>query len=66
VLVPGAWAAQDTVLLAWDMNAAAQGRQPALYLVDVSGHSAQRLEGLSLAQGMRLAWWSARRARSWR
>jgi dipeptidyl aminopeptidase/acylaminoacyl peptidase len=56
LLLPAAWDSTATTLLAWDMRAASAGQPPALYRVDVSAHSVERLDGCSVAQGTRLAW----------
>ncbi len=56
LLVPSAWDSTADTLLAWDMHAASAGQPPALYRVDVSAHSVERMDGYSVAQGTRLAW----------
>lgn len=56
LLIPAAWGRADTVLLAWDVSAGADGLPPTLYRVDVTAHNLEPLEGYSAAQGTRLAW----------
>lgn len=56
LLVPADWNADQTTLLAWDINASAGDRQPQLYRIDVYNHALEPLESASLAQGTRLAW----------
>jgi hypothetical protein len=56
LLVPAAWAVQDSVLLAWDTHTGEQDTAPTLYRVDVNAHTIEPIVGQSLAQGNRLAW----------
>jgi hypothetical protein len=56
LLVPAAWAADDSVLLAWDMGARAVGNFPTLYRITAAAHRIESIEGASPVLGTRLAW----------
>ena len=56
LLVPADWSSDNTVLLAWDMNAGTADQQPDLYRIDVKAHDVIPLQGRSIARGTRLAW----------
>jgi hypothetical protein len=56
LLVPADWSSDNTVLLAWDRSAETSEERPALYRINVKGHTITPVQGQTVAQGTQLAW----------